>query len=634
MSNSDASSSQRSKRYLLWTIDGNIVSYTTGLLAVGKALRNLGHHVITTSCQGAIERCPSIMGLRQILSDEERGLGCASCSKNTSSFPQLTGWATATIDSEIREMSRQLVPETLCGEELYHFSFQGHQLGKYAFSDFTLERKRFTLQDLSTDENTIYRSHLRSAVAGYLAFKQILTTQHFDGVFVYNNYSNALGVHCAAKESGVEYYTVTNGFHGYVDKARLVINRGLTVELYRELIDEWPAASAVGLIEDEYKLVGQDLINRFAGNMEISYSPTATNSPERLYDELGISRDKKTITALTSSLDERIAFEAIAEAHDFDTGYQDTFSDQSSWLRHLAQWSSERDDVQVIIRIHPREDANRRESQTSEHLQRLKEALSDVQHPNLVIIWPQDPLSTYDILKLSDLVLISWTTVGHEAARCGVPTIAINENAGAYGRGGVIEIPRTPEAYFEAIESALQESVSNHSLLQTWRWYHFYHLKSALKLSIEDLRSAEPVASSTLQSLNDLLEYQAPASRSTFLQSIRRNTRARLSIANELNSLQQEYARFAIFLCINKCIEHINAIDILISNDIQKSLRTEHPTLIVDPDGLKFIYGENQWEASYPLARKISTIISSINDELMSTHSKPSSTTVSHVQAR
>ena len=260
--------------------------------------------------------------------------------------------------------------------------------------------------------------------------------------------------------------------------------------------------------------------------------------------------------------------------------------------------------------------------------------MNDVQHPNLVIIWPQDPLSTYDIIKLSDLVLISWTTVGHEAARSGIPTIAINENAGAYGRGGIIEIPRSPQEYFDSIEAALHQPVSNHSLLQTWRWYHFYHLKSALTLSIKDLQSSEPIAIATLQSLNELLEYQAPITRSTFLQTIRRNARVRLSISNELKSLRQEYIRFAIFLCINKSLDHIEAIDTLISDTVQETVKVTHPTLIVDPGGLKFIYGENQWEVSYPLARKISRIVFRLNDEITRKEYSPSTTTVSQAQSR
>ena len=72
-------------------------------------------------------------------------------------------------------------------------------------------------------------------------------------------------------------------------------------------------------------------------------------------------------------------------------------------------------------------------------------------------MWPQDPVSSYDLGEAADLVLTSWSTIGLEMARLGAPGARrVNGAISAIPQDDFMEWGSTTPAYFEKLRELLE----------------------------------------------------------------------------------------------------------------------------------------------------------------------------------
>ena len=94
------------------------------------------------------------------------------------------------------------------------------------------------------------------------------------------------------------------------------------------------------------------------------------------------------------------------------------FRDQIEWLEALIKKVELSRNLQLIVRIHPREGANRREAVVSSHLGLLKSRFSR-SYNHVRFVWPGDEVSSYDLMELADVGPRSWSSTALEMARLG-----------------------------------------------------------------------------------------------------------------------------------------------------------------------------------------------------------------------
>src|ERR1700726_2384015 len=96
------------------------------------------------------------------------------------------------------------------------------------------------------------------------------------------------------------------------------------------------------------------------------YSPARSGATDSVFRRLGLSAERKLLVAFTSSLDEIAANAQYLSALRFES-FSDVqpFADQIEWLRALIDKVEKSPDLQLVVRVHPREGANRRESTIS-----------------------------------------------------------------------------------------------------------------------------------------------------------------------------------------------------------------------------------------------------------------------------
>ena len=156
--------------------------------------------------------------------------------------------------------------------------------------------------------------------------------------------------------------------------------------------------------------------SRAAGTMDwVSYHDGTGQSLAELKTQFGIDFDKPTVTAFTNVLwDAQVFYPSNA------------FASMLDWLIETIRYFGTRQDLQLVIRVHPAEVKNpikSRETVVGE-LTRLMPQLP----PNVFIIPPTASANSYAIARASNAAIIYGTKMGVELAYMGIPTIVAGES--------------------------------------------------------------------------------------------------------------------------------------------------------------------------------------------------------------
>ena len=140
--------------------------------------------------------------------------------------------------------------------------------------------------------------------------------------------------------------------------------------------------------------------------------------------------------------------------------------DMSTWLRRTLDFFAKRDDVQLVLRVHPGEVKLKGPSVSDlarDHLSQVPDRFR--------IIGAGDEINTYDLIAVADLGLVYTTTVGLEMAMSGVPVIVAGKTH-YRGKGFTLD-PSSWEDYFLKLEDCLKEIRHTPPAIQTETAWHY-----------------------------------------------------------------------------------------------------------------------------------------------------------------
>lgn len=182
---------------------------------------------------------------------------------------------------------------------------------------------------------------------------------------------------------------------------------------------------------------------------------------ESIAAELGIDPAKPCIGMLTS-----VMWDAVLHYP------SNAFSNMLEWVRCTIDYFMKRQDLQLVIRIHPAEVRG-----TLPSRQRIAEEIERA-YPNLpkniIIIPPQSDVSTYAVMAECDSVIIYNTKTGVELAAMGIPVIVAGE-AWIRDKGFALDVGN-PDDYREILDRLpLGKRMSDEDVLKARKYaYHFF----------------------------------------------------------------------------------------------------------------------------------------------------------------
>jgi len=151
-------------------------------------------------------------------------------------------------------------------------------------------------------------------------------------------------------------------------------------------------------------------------------------------------------------------------------GQDVAFGSQFDWLARAATAVSNLEDTILVIRVHPAESRWGTAQPVEAELVKRIPALPR----NVRLIGPDEPLSSYGLLAISDLVLTYTSTVGLEAAVRGIP-VAVSGRTHYRARGFTIDVD-SPHRLDRAIMDAQTMGADQIELARRYAFAFFFRL--------------------------------------------------------------------------------------------------------------------------------------------------------------
>lgn len=313
-------------------------------------------------------------------------------------------------------------------EELLCYRWEGIPLGELVV---TSVRWFLCSEDLSTDPLSLV--FLRSALREGRRFIQQLAIRievdRPDVIFMLNGqfFFERLATHYAELQ-GIRVVTYERGY----DKGSIFVSTDGPASRY-ETKETWPQVSERVLDPQQDAKLDSYLTDRTFGRRSI-----ANFWPDPVFSR----RDGNYSVLLTNVV--------------WDTAAQNRgacYPDQRSWLQDVVSWYGSHPEHHLVVRIHPAEvrvpGAKSREGAAD-----VVRQIAGMPFPNVEIVEPNDPQSTYPLIDGAQLVHVFASTVGLESAIKGKPCLVAGDAQFAF-KGFTFE-PSNPEEYRASCEKFLK----------------------------------------------------------------------------------------------------------------------------------------------------------------------------------
>lgn len=188
-------------------------------------------------------------------------------------------------------------------------------------------------------------------------------------------------------------------------------------------------------------------------------------------NEFQIPKHVRIILAVLSSSDEVFSAHAI-QAFTNSKAISTVYDSQFSWITDLIDYVKQQTNTTLVIRVHPRDFPNSREDQLSDAASTWTKILRS-EESKIVLDFPVDGRSLYDILEEVDVVTTGWSSVAIEAAHLGLPVVTYDQKLPSFPVNIHTSGSRKVD-YFKNLSVALQSTVTKRDLRkEAARWLAF-----------------------------------------------------------------------------------------------------------------------------------------------------------------
>lgn len=383
-----------------------------------------GDSLIILGCEGGFSRC--IPKQNSILFSPEEA--CNSCKKSQLT-PNNDG---KKIDFPLEYMKSRTLPTAVLiflesGEKsieaFRNFEYEGVSIFRLAAFDLVSLARILSTKDLFSSENRELKERLVDVCNLIHWLKESI---HFDdssmllacnGNYMLNGVCREFASIKGSKFFSIEMEPLKNS--GYI-KFKYFANR----DAFDSKIRNWENFLGYRFKRYHFSNVLKQFENRFKGAAHNSYvskndSIITLNRVKELK-----SKTKSVRTVFLSSSEELLSH---AIAFDVDFSYEQYVNHQTKFIKFILSEVRNFPDIGVVIRCHPRQGVSKKSQIISEEYEIIEALIRSYQLPeNLIFIEPNDSLSSYKLISLSDTVSVFWSTIALESLLLGIPTVTLS----------------------------------------------------------------------------------------------------------------------------------------------------------------------------------------------------------------
>src|SRR3989344_105497 len=469
---------------ILFIPEAGIYPYLRTLAVLGDAVQKQGGRVLVTRDSGQMIYSPMMAKTRmpQKLSKEQRENITKANDKNIGKVMdkykfeviELANFVDKTLLKEVDS----LVDEN---KDIQNTKFRGFEVGKIAQYDFSLATKFIYSKDLSPEHRDLYAAYVKNTALTVALVDQICQKYQPALFLTFNDYAQCQAVRYGAERYGANRLGVTFPTHLGFDASRPSLFKSTYEYWLYNHCQKWGEVKDLAIPPTKVEACFDDSIFRmYTANSSHIFSAQKQIDPSSIFEKLKLDPKKRTVVVYTSSKDERVGIDIAMEVWGEEHKVVDVFESQIEWLETLRKYAEARDDIQIIVRIHPRE-GKRKFGYDSGHLTQLRSIFTK-DTEKFMVVWPEDPISSYDLLELAHVVLVAWSLMGVEASRLGIPVLSYNTSISYSSDDDFMQFASTKEEYTKKLEAILNTKSTFYHLTKAVRYYHWRTFVASLDL--------------------------------------------------------------------------------------------------------------------------------------------------------
>lgn len=461
------------------------------------------------SCGGLFPRYCTVRESRQRKMPKEGALNLLDC-RDCKFSAQLVGKFLAdknlvgnTTDflsryapGSIKDQAEQIRSEVPIKPLNLDFELDGVPIVRYALYETLIKFKKLDIK-LSDSERDYFEATLQNCILTILSGREYLAeNKSFSAILIY---SPEYGPnHCfaeLARQRGIPVYSVTGSANlAEMDSSAMIWRWDYRPEITPQLLS-WSGWQNVDISNQDRLRLENHKKELLAGKSAFVYSsPFNSKSTAHLTKEkLGVHGGSKTILMSLSSTDEILAAKAIKRGLAIHYPGM-VFDDQFQWVSETIAWASTKPEIRLIIRLHPRDLPNKRDSVLSQQHANWMGLLAALP-PNVVVNHPNQQISFREVCMISDVLVTGWSSTAIEAMLLGKPVVTYDENLPGFPRDLHLT-GDSKEKYFNNLDTALRQSTYQDHEEVANRWLTHFLVRGSISLTgglFSKLRTKGPV---------------------------------------------------------------------------------------------------------------------------------------------
>lgn len=432
--------------------------------------------VTVARCRGVLgDHCVVMESMRLDLSAPPgtKAEACRNCRRCTDSLARSFPFPTLDLDVYV-EPSDFTDADILIGSatpsNYLDLRTSGIDIGRLCSYETLIKFKK-TTTELNAAEFEYYLTTLREAFLSLRASERILSLGKFDAVMIYSP-QYAANIMCAeaAMARGVAVYFVegSSNIHERYKALRVwswphfrMVNPALT---YYQPGKDMLGASDIQRVKSHFREIEM-------GRSYSVYSPTTSRQTD-IRSLHGIPHGRRIILAALSSYDEAYSALVIGgfPKEKFES---DVFATQFDWIEALVEWVAARDDLHLVVRLHPRDLPNRRDSIVSEQFSRWAHVLTNLPG-NVCVDHPDQKIPIADYFGQIAVLTTGWSSTAVEALMERVPVVTYDSNLPSYPRA-IHYSGRTRSEYWLNLDKAVlaEHGIAISASAMDWMVFNF-----------------------------------------------------------------------------------------------------------------------------------------------------------------
>lgn len=496
---------------LFFTPHAALWPHTAPEAYLARSLAECGHKISYLTCGKAQTYCAPMTARRLPpgCTSQESARICADCKAGANAIARVYRFRVDALArylndddcAKLDEMATKAVAAKSLDTE-----YLGVKVGRVALYEFTLAHKK-----MSTELNELqwreYQVYLANALRTLQSFARYLKDNRPGAILTFSpQYSNINSCMQYAIDQGVRVLFIESGtnlahrlgtMRVWDWKVHQLVNPALTYWDKSELNPVTPA-SAVKVTEHfEQLLSGQ--------HFAVFSAPYVGSSGVRQLWH--VKPEQKILLMTLSSYDEAYAA-LLIDGFPYKKVFSDVFRTQAEWVKATLEWVATRPDLFLVIRVHPRDFPNKRETFRSEQSFMLEDLLKHVP-ANAHVNWPAEGVSLYELLEDTDAILTGWSVTAMEALVLGIPVVTYDANLPSYPCD-IQYTGRSEAEYYANIERAITDGWRLENAINGFRWLAYNFVTCTVTVA-EDFGQFELGLQSPLRRFWSRLKNRLPA---------------------------------------------------------------------------------------------------------------------------